>query len=343
MSLTINSSTSSLEYWLQYYGSTWTTDYLSLFALTPISLFSFIMNITAFKVLSNSSFGSASIFRYLRLYVLNSSILSLILATTFVFYTYRIFSFSNSYGTLFYGSYFHSPFLSIFYTFGGLLEICITIERALTFMPNRGLKQIINHKRLWLILLIFSIFLNIPVFFVNYPGIDDVLLDNGLTHRFYNWGVTEFALSPAGVGITYALYAIRDLISLVAKILLNILTVNLVRKYFNKISATSDVQSGNKINYLRSKDQVVNINQKTYITEVDRNLTYTGIIMCVLSSFENMFVIVSYVLINYQISYILFYVSYFMLAVKHFTNLFVLYSFNSFFREEFRKKLAHLK
>jgi hypothetical protein len=181
------------------------------------------------------------------------------------------------------------------------------------------------------------------VFFVNYPGIDDVLLDNGLTHRFYNWGVTEFALSPAGVGITYALYAIRDLISLVAKILLNILTVNLVRKYFNKISATSDVQSGNKINYLRSKDQVVNINQKTYITEVDRNLTYTGIIMCVLSSFENMFVIVSYVLINYQISYILFYVSYFMLAVKHFTNLFVLYSFNSFFREEFRKKLAHLK
>ena len=324
MSLTESKSPYNLDYWLHYYGSTWTTDSLYVFALTPMSLLSFIMNILAFIVLSKSSFGSAIIFRYLRLYVLNSSIISILLATTFLFSSYRIFSFTNSYQSLFYGSYVHSPFLSISYTFGGLLEIFITIERALTFMPNRGLKKIINHKFFGLVLLFISIFINIPVFFVNYPGVDDVILDNGLTHRFYYWGVTEFAVSPAGVGITYALYTIRDLISLVVKIGLNILTVHLIRKYFNRIS--SDLQ-----------DQVENFGEKTYITEVDRNLTYTGVIMCVLSSLENVFVIVSYVLISYQISYLMFFISYFTLAIKHFTNLFVLYSFNNFFKDEFRK------
>ena len=324
MSPTESKSPYNLDYWLQYYGSTWTTDSLYLFALTPMSLLSFIMNILAFIVLSKSSFGSAIIFRYLRLYVLNSSIISLLLATTFIFSSYRIFSFSNSYGTLFYGSYFHSPFLSIFYTFGGLLEIFITIERALTFMPDRGLKKIINHKQFWLVLLILSVFINIPVFFVNYPGIDDVLLDTGLAHRFYYWGVTDFALSPAGVGITYALYSLRDVVSLLVKILLNVLTVHLIRKHFNRIS--SDL-----------RDQGENCAGKTYITEVDRNLTYTGVIMCVLSSLENVFVIVSYVLVSYQISYLMFFISYFTLAIKNFTNLFVLYSFNNFFKEEFRK------
>ena len=331
MSLTESNSSYNLDYWLQYYGSTWTIDSLFVFALTPISLLSFIMNILGFIVLSKNSFESATIFRYLRMYMLNSSVISLLLTTTFLFSSYRIFSFTNSYQSLFYGSYFHSPFLSIFYTFGGLLEICITIERALTFMPNRGLKKIINYKLFGLVLLVFSILINIPVFFVNYPGINDVILDTGLTQRFYYWGVTEFALSTSGIGITFALYSLRDVVSLIAKIVLNILTVHLIRKYFNRIS--SDLHADNS----KSIDQIESRAQKSYITEVDRNLTYTGIIMCILSSLENVFVIVSYVLVSFQISYWLFFISYFTLAIKNFTNLFVLYSFNNFFREEFRK------
>ena len=340
MNQTQINSTYNLEYWLQYYGSTWTMDCLYVFALTPLSLLSFTMNILAFRVLSTSSFGSASIFRYLRLYVLNSSILSLILATTFVFSSYRIFDFSNSYEALFYSSYFHGPLLLTFYSFGGLLEIFITIERALTFMPKSTLKKIINYNFFWLILLIFSILINIPVYFINYPTYDTVQLDTGLTKRFYYWGVTYFAASSTGIGITYALYTIRDLISLLVKIGLNVFTVNLIRKYFNRIS--SDLQGGvSAVPKLSNGNAIENSAQniKTYVTEVDRNLTYTGLIMCVLSSFENVFVIVSYILVNYDylLSYFLFLLSYLFLALKQFSNLLVLYYFNNFFREQFRK------
>ena len=338
----LNKTAHNLDYWLQYYGSTWTMDCLYVFALTPLSLFSFIMNILALTVLSESSFKSACLFRYLRLYVLNSSIISLFLATTFVFASYRILDFSNSYESIFYSSYFHGPFLLVFYTFGGLLEICISIERALTFMPKRGLKKIINYKYFWLILIIFSFIINIPVFFLNHPTYDTVQLETGLTKRFYYWGITDFAVSSAGIGIMYALYTIRDLISLVVKIGLNILTVHLIRKHFNRI--TGDSQAANstiaKMRHSNTIDQAESCAEKTYLTEVDRNLTYTGIIMCVLSSFENAFVIVSYVLVNYNylLSYLLFLLSYLFLALKQFSNLLVLYSFNNFFREEFRKK-----
>jgi hypothetical protein len=201
-------------------------------------------------------------------------------------------------------------------------------------MPKRGLKKIINYKYFWLILLIFSFIINIPVFFLNYPTYDTVQLDTGLTKRFYYWGITDFAVSSAGIGIMCALYTIRDLISLVVKIGLNILTVHLIRKHFNRI--TGDSQAANS----KSIDEAENCAENTYLTEVDRNLTYTGIIMCVLSSFENAFVIVSYVLVNYDylLSYLLFLLSYLFLAIKQFSNLLVLYSFNNFFREEFRKK-----
>ena len=324
----------NLDYWLKYYGSTWTTDCLYVFALTPISIISFIMNILAFIVLSKNSLGSAVIFRYLRLYVLNSSILSLILATTFLFSSYRIFSFTNSYSSLFYGSYFHSPFLSIFYCFGGLLEICISIERTLNFMPNRAIKKLINNNKAWLVLFTLSILINIPVFFVNYPGVADVLSDTGFMYRFHYWGVTEFAMSPIGKGITYTVYIIRDIFSLTAKISLNILSVQLIRKYFNKISSDLHVVTITKSNTIAS------FPEKTYITEVDKNLTYLSVIMCVLSSLENVFFIASYiyVAINFdEIAYLLFFISYFTLALKHFTNLIVLYSFNNLFKDEFRK------
>ena len=267
----------------------------------------------------------------------------MILATTFVFSSYRIFDFSNSYESLFYSCYFHGPFLLTFYSFAGLLEICITIERALTFMPNRTLKKIINYNFFWLILLIFSFIINIPVFFINYPTYDTVQLDTGLTKKFYYWGVTNFAASSAGIGITYALYTIRDLISLIVKIGLNILTISLIRKYFNRIS--TDLQSGvSTIPKMSSTNAIENSTQKTYLTEADRNLTYTGLIVCVLSSLENLFVIVSYILVNYDylLSYFLFLLSYLFLALKQFSNLIVLYYFNNFFREQFRKKILSL-
>ena len=125
----INSS-EPLENMIRPFGTTWTVYYGTLYGLTPISLIGAIMNIVAYFILCQSQFQTSIIFKYLRYNVLNSLIISLILATKIITTIYK-FDFTNSYAASFYGNFFFGPFLAIIYLNGNFLEIIITIERIL--------------------------------------------------------------------------------------------------------------------------------------------------------------------------------------------------------------------
>ena len=343
---------SLLEYWLRIYGSTWLMDGLYFYLLTPISLVSVIFNLLTYLILKRSSFGSGVIFNYLRAYTINSALLSVLLTTTFICTTYRIFEFTNTYGAYFFGSYFHSPFLSIFYFNGNLLELCIIMERIIILNKIKHVKNVLQFKYFKLILFLSSVVINLSVFFLNYPGYDEVELENHKKFRIYYWTVTEFSASTAGRVISYVTYFFRDILSLVVKIVLNIFSVYLIRKYFNKIkqdkmvNLPESVISSSKLTndtYLNNQFSITNA--KSYLSEVDRNLTYIAIVVCVLSSLENVFFITSYVYVVIcfdETSFILWFFSYFSIAIKHFSNFIVLFLFNNLFREEFKKSFSCL-
>ena len=88
-----------LENMVRLYGTTWTVYSGTLYALTPLSLFASITNIICYLVLSRKPFQASTIFKYLRLNVLNSLILCLILMTRFITTVYK-FDFTNSYTLL---------------------------------------------------------------------------------------------------------------------------------------------------------------------------------------------------------------------------------------------------
>jgi hypothetical protein len=80
------------------------------------------------------------------------------------------------------------------------------------------------------------------------------------------------------------------------------------------------------------------------MSTVDKNLTYIAVIMSVLSSLENVIFIISYVylIINFnQFGLTVYFFSNFMFAIKHCSNLFILYFFNNLFKEEFKKFFFH--
>ena len=321
------------------YGTTWLVYTGTLYALTPLSLIGSVLNIAAYLVLCRKPFYASTIFKYLRLNVLNSLLLSVLLMTRFITTVYK-FDFTNSYSVSFYSNFFYAPFVSIFYLNGNLLESFITIERILKVHPNKQVKKMIKLKHFWIFVFVLSVVINLPSFFLTKPGYVDIMLGNSnLVRNFYN-KQTEFSMTALGKILTYLMFFIRDFITLVIKIGLNLISILLIKKYINKISASSTSKFYRTSSTI-IKDESNNIaTKKAYITKIDKNLTFIAVIMSVLSSFENLFFIVSYIYLVFslnQIGWTLYFLSNFMVALKHISNLFILYFFNNLFKDEFKK------
>ena len=326
------SSAISVEAFYKFYATTPIAFYGTLYGLTPFSCISISMNLIAYIILRKNKFQSSKIITYLRYNVFNSLIISLMLLTRFTGTNYSLFDFSNSYGASAYASFFFIPFLSIFYLNGNLLDIYITIERIQHLVPNNPLKRIVKIKHFWSIMIIASLFINIPNFFISEPFYLYLKLDDGTIILKYLTKPTNFSTSNLGKIITYMIYFIRDILTLVVKIIINIYAVVLIRKYFYKIKSKNSVSE--------QIENSTNLNTKVSYTKVDRNLTFISITMCILSSFENIFYIASYVKAAFKYDDTLLNLYFFsnvMIAIKHSSNLIILYSFNSVFKEEFKK------
>ena len=106
------------------------------------------------------------IFGYFQLYIFNSIIISLILVTTFISNSYRIFSFTNTYESITYGIYVFTPILTVLYFYGNLLDILIIIERTEKYLPAKyRYSKRLEFNKICLTSFIFSILLNFPTFF----------------------------------------------------------------------------------------------------------------------------------------------------------------------------------
>ena len=346
MNSTNQTEIESLNYWFNYYGATVSIDIMYMYLLTPISIIAFLLNSITYYILSSMrQFSQSILYIYLKLYILNSIVLSILLISCFTCNTYSIFDFTNTYEALAYGAYFLAPVVSVFYFYSTLLEICIALERSLNFFPIKlRFKKINNYKKISLILFLFSVIINIPFGFMYYPGLEKVPVKKQMLNYYY-WGISDFSNSVFGMATFYFLYFVRDILFLLIKIIINVYSVYVVRQYLTKINInTIAMSSVNGISDLESN--VAKTNQaapkKEYLSKTDRNLTYMSIWMCLLSVLENIFYAFAYEyysVIQNEASLTVFFFSYFTLALKHVSNIFVLCLYNYSFRTEFKKKL----
>ena len=335
-------STEPLENMVRLNGTTWTVYAGTLYGLTPLSLVWALLNLITYVILWKKPFRKATLFKYFKLNVLNSLFLCLVLMTRFSVTVYK-FDFTNSYAAMFYGNFIYAPLLSIFYLNGNLLDIFLVIERIQKVQPNEVTIRLIKLKYFWIFLFGLSVVINIPNFLITTPGYVDIILNGSILVRNYFITQTGFAITPLGKFVTYLMFFVRDFITLVIKVGLNIASIILTKKYFNKLSAHSTAKFARKDSIIASN--IISIStKKTYMATVDKNLTYIAVIMSVLSSCENLFFIISYVylIISFnQFGLTLYFFSNFMFAIKHCSNLFILYFFNNLFKEEFKKFFFH--
>ena len=335
----------SLYQWLNLVGSYFIYDYLYTYLITGLSIIAFGFNLFSWLVLRKRIFPSTGFYRFMKVYTLNGMILSLLLSTTFLITSYNLFSFVNSYAITFYDVYIFTPLFSAFYLNSSLLQIWMVIERMLYFLPEKFKRfRIIRFKRFCLGLFIISVFIILPNYFIYYPGYFDVPLDKRTAYRIYSIHLTPFSATTVGKALIVLMYFIRDILTLIAKLVLNTILVVQVRRYLFKLKM-------DKLNFaLKISTSALHINnidlsKQSYINRTDRNQTYIALIMSLYSLFEHAFYIPAYILFALRINTIapLFYfLSILAQALKHATNFFIFYKFNFLFRTEVKKSFSNI-
>ena len=312
-----------LDYWFSLYGYPYIADIIIAYVITPVWLVSLISSLFSLWVLLKHPFSSLNFFSYMRLYVANCSILSFISLTSVLAMTHQFFSITNTYEAVFYGIYVLFTAQNSLFLFSSCIEVCLVVERILFLLPT-GLRRIklMSFSKFFLMLLIICFVLSVPTIFLFEPAFADIQLDLNTTYRIWYIGLSAFSSSSTGQVIYYLGYLFREVLPMVLKILINSLSLYLVRKYVKNKQRITAASTANP-----------------HLVNFDRNQTYIALIMNLFSMLEHIFIFTSFILFYFEyfeLSNLVYTLGFLFIAIKHFLIFFILLMFNSLFRNEIK-------
>ena len=310
----------TLDYWYSFYGYPYIGDIIAAYVLTPVWSLSFLFSVLNMVILLKPAFFASNFFNFMRLYVANCLILSVISLTLILANTRRFFTNSNTYEAVFYYNYVFMSAENTLFLFSSCIEICMVVERIIYLLPSFKRIKLVGFKNFFLALFMMCLLVNVPEMFLFEPAFADVQLGPNTVVRMWYVDVASFTFSLAGKIFFYFGYIFRDILPMVLKIILNFISVYLVRNY---------VKNKKKIRAASS-----------HAVKFDRKQTYIALVMNALSLIEHLLYIASYFLFyiyEFDLSTLVFVVALFFIALKHFLTFFILFGFNNLYRNEVLK------
>ena len=313
-----------IDFWFSLYGFPHVQDIIIVYIITPFWVTALILSSFSFFVMLKAPFFHSSFFKYMRLYVLSNSLLSLLSTTSFIQLTRHIFSFTNTEAATFYGNYVFAYAQSSLFSFSSLIEICLAAERILGLLPRRFKKiKILGFNKFFSISFIACVLVNITAVLLFEPAYADIQLENNAVFRLWYYGITSLSSTSTGAFLSYFGYVFRDILPMIAKIVLNTLLVYLIRSYVKRkqrISTTANASNA-------------------HLASIDQRQTYISLIMSTFSLLEHILYITSFIQYffnDYDVANFIYTFAAFSIAVKLVFNFFILLIFNNLFRNEVR-------
>ena len=346
-------------------GSTWAFDSFYLFFILPTAIINSILNFLTFYILCNikSNQKNKYLFFYLKIYVLNIAISSLFGILMFYTYSPRYFSFALDYFARILRCYIYTSVLTSMYFFTNILDIFISIERLSQFLRNRSNSIFkISPYITILIGLMFCILVNSPSYLWNYILSDDEFYSKAKDVQnldsFSYCGRTDFIQSSLGGLLSTLMIFIRDILTLIIEIIINIVSIvyykNFLKKKFRlnlmemgliifNQTELSHSQNQNNTNTNNSNTISNNVNR---ITLSDMNLFLMIIIISFLSILSHLAtgfttIVFIYYKKNYLFAYSVMLANAVINTIKNSSNFFILFLFNKRFRSLFKKILTN--
>ena len=349
---TVNNETFYLsrEAVFDLYGSK-LREHLCNFIMAPLNILGVIANLVSLAVLCNKKFSSKGLYTYFIVHTINSLLINLLQCFESIALNFRTFEFTykTSYSGYF-QSFVYIPLLNLLVLYGIILEVCVTIERNSQFSAK--FKCLVKYKaRNVCIILFFLCFaINFSHFFVGRPAVFKHKLNSTEILEIHFFKVTNFSKSLPGMTINSLVYFFRDIILFIVQIVLNMMTIYLLRQHLkNKksiLKKKSVLKNNRKDSPSRKEPEsksiiITHSTRKTFITKVDKNTTIMVVIMASITAMEHIFLLLmiySVTLNENKTSYLIATVSCIFISIKHFSNFFLYFSFNKIFRSELKHK-----
>ena len=333
----------SKDQWLDFFGASFLIDSIKAYLYTPFGILGFILNLISFVIFNLKEFKNQPLYSYLRIFTLNSILIEGLQATSFLVTTYKYFDFSNTYASFFYYSYVHRSTLSTAYFYGNVLDVLITLERICQLNKKFTILKKASPLLLCFVSLVMCIIINIPFFMINNFSYVDVKTGPSEIFRLFYFNYSTFARSFLGKILTYVVYAIRDAFTLVSQFVFGIILIILIKSFSNRRKrlfnlGSPPIPDDSSLNSDSTKPSK-NIETRKRDSNIDRNVTLMVVFMCVLSSVEHLFVLVSTVYFYYIVNsfgYILSLTADFIIILKSLSNFFLFFFFNKLFRDKLK-------
>ena len=348
------------EEWFVIFGTTKLLDSLIFYLMGTTSIIGFLINCLSFFILSKKTFDSTPLFKYLKVYVANSSVVCLISSIYFIPATYNLFEFTNTIWVRVYVTNMYAYLLSTAYFFSSYLDIYIGLERVSNFKPNFKQKiKRLSYKFVCLGLFIFAVVANVPFYFVFTALNVDVKLDNFTKFRIYVSSASEFGESLNGRIASGLIFFLRDIATIIAEIILNITTLVLLKRQLSKKSKmvmiplkklpneeieteklfTEEITNNPDPGQTLSSIELKATHNKMNVSKLDRNLTCMVLLIGFFSIIAHILTLFCTSLYFFDNSLVTSYVCFsanFFVSFKHFLNFFILIMFNNLFQKEFQ-------
>ena len=319
---------------LRLYGSTLEIDGIFLFAVSPTAMIGLLLNILSIIVIYKIKTKKSSvIFKYLKIYCINSILVCLLASPSFYVYSPRFVGLKIDEWARFYKCYGGSYIAPTFYLFGNFLDIIISTDRLSIFMPKFKYFLYFNPYINCIILFFTCCIINVPtalrIYLKNDNEINDDLLSSITNSTSFSMcGAGLFSKNIIMVGLNIFL---RDIVTLILEITLSILVI-IKHKRFQSLKS----KLKNRNNNIQNKsikfngNSARNSSQETKLARMTVSLSLISIMthITIFITFICFLFPVDSVVVGYLIL-----LGIYSITIKHALNFVIFYKFNSNFRK----------
>jgi hypothetical protein len=257
---------------LKQVGSYPLYDTLFLVAFPIVGAISFTLNLISYHLFSAPYFTKKKpLYTFLRLYSLNSAIINLIFAFSFLLDSRRYVTFANTELATWLRCFVKIPILNLCYFFSSIMDVVFSLERYAELKMTSSTMKLnfrnINPLKLCASLFTTCFIVNLPYLFVFEPSKRLLTLNitntmpnmtNSSSFYIYHYKETQFALTDTGIAIKNTLYGIRDVLTLVMLILINFLSIIQFRRKVRSFKETANkkgamFRGGGIMGFVKSK------------------------------------------------------------------------------------------
>jgi hypothetical protein len=326
-------------------GSTWTFDSIYLFVFTPLGLSAFILNLVSFFILNRIIINQTKLYKYLKVYSLNSCLISLILAFLFLCYSSRYFEFLREPLGKWYECRIVAYGLISLYFVYNLLDILIVFIRLSIFIPKLKFLEETKPYFLSFFLCLFSFSINLPIIFM-FDMLSEI--ERARSNHGGYCAVNQFSYSSLGIVLSALMIIIRDIITLILELITSILAIYHFIKFESNKRARIEILNAPNQNIIVQHDlaQINTQNENRSRTRQDRaeaKFLWMTISIAVPSFVIHLLVCAGFLLNalsepsqNIFLFYSTYMFTFFCLLLKQFFNIFIFYFFNSNFKTQFK-------